>query len=127
MSYLTYRKFLDISNAEADTGFSVVSSFPFEYDVPAKFPSLERTWQISNSPKEEKAAIVRKIQLYFAEELKQEIGGFDAEFLLDFFADEIGSYFYNRGLYDSQAILSAKLDDLSEAIYQLERPTELRR
>ncbi|MEY4591003.1 MAG: hypothetical protein RL497_3079 [Pseudomonadota bacterium] len=77
--------------------------------------------------KDEKAVIVRKIQLYFTEELKQEIGGFDAEFLLDFFSDEVGSYFYNRGLYDAQAALSSKLDDLSEAIYQLERPTEFRK
>lgn len=76
---------------------------------------------------EEKAVIVRKIQLYFTEELKQDIGRFDAEFLLDFFSGEVGSYFYNRGLYDAQAILSSKLDDLSEAIYQLERPTEFRK
>lgn len=76
---------------------------------------------------DEKAVIVRKVQLYFTEELKQEIGRFDAEFLLDFFSAEVGSYFYNRGLYDAQAILSSKLDDLSEAIYQLERPTDFRR
>lgn len=76
---------------------------------------------------EEKAVIVRKIQLYFTEELKQDVGRFDAEFLLDFFSGEVGSYFYNRGLYDAQAILSSKLDDLSEAIYQLERPTEFRK
>lgn len=76
---------------------------------------------------EETAFIVRKIQLYFTEELKQEIRRFDAEFLLDFFSGEVGSYFYNRGLYDAQTILSSKLDDLSEAIYQLERPTEFRR
>ncbi len=53
--------------------------------------------------KDEKALIVRKIQLYFSEELKQQIGQFDAEFLLDFVGQEIGSYFYNRGLYDAQA------------------------
>ncbi|MCK9505915.1 MAG: DUF2164 domain-containing protein [Porticoccaceae bacterium] len=76
---------------------------------------------------DEKAIIVRKIQLYFTEELKQEIGRFDAEFLLDFFSDEVGPYFYNRGLYDAQTILSSKVDDLSEAIYQLERPTEFRK
>ncbi|NLB12728.1 MAG: DUF2164 domain-containing protein [Gammaproteobacteria bacterium] len=76
---------------------------------------------------DEKAAIVRKIQLYFAEELRQEIGRFDAEFLLDFFSGEIGPYFYNRGLYDAQAILSSKLEDLSESIYLLERPTEFRK
>ncbi len=76
---------------------------------------------------DEKAVIVRRIQLYFAEELKQDIGRFDAEFLLDFFAGEMGAYFYNRGLYDAQTILTAKMDDLSEAIYQLERPTEFRK
>ena len=47
--------------------------------------------------REEKDVICRKIQLYFQEELDQEIGQFDAGFLLDFFAEEIGSYFYNRG------------------------------
>ena len=76
---------------------------------------------------DEKALIVRKIQLYFTEELKQEVGRFDAEFLLDFFTSEVGPYFYNRGLYDAQAILSSKLDDLSEAIYLQERPTEFRK
>jgi uncharacterized protein (DUF2164 family) len=76
---------------------------------------------------EEKAVIVRKIQLYFTEELKQEIGRFDAEFLLEFFAEEVGAYFYNRGLYDAQAILTAKLDDLNDAISMLEKPTSFRR
>jgi uncharacterized protein (DUF2164 family) len=75
----------------------------------------------------EKAVLVGKIQRYFDQELKQEIGRFDAEFLLDFFTDQVGAYFYNRGLYDAQALLSAKLDDLGEAIYQLERPTEFKR
>lgn len=73
---------------------------------------------------EEKAHIVRKIQLYFDQELKQQIGRFDAEFLLDFMAEEVGVYFYNRGLYDAQAILSKRLDDLSETILDLEKPTE---
>lgn len=73
---------------------------------------------------EEKAHIVRKIQLYFDQELKQQIGRFDAEFLLDFMAEEVGVYFYNRGLYDAQAILSKRLDDLTETILDLEKPTE---
>lgn len=76
---------------------------------------------------DEKDIIVRKIKLYFSEELHQQIGSFDAEFLLDFFAKEIGAYFYNRGLYDAQAVLSSKLDDIHDAIYQLERPTEFGR
>ena len=76
---------------------------------------------------DEKAAIVRRLQLYFSEELRQDLGRFDAEFLLDFFSTEVGAYFYNRGLYDAQAILASKLDDLGESIYQLERPTEFRK
>ena len=75
----------------------------------------------------EKAAIVRKVQLYFSEELSQQIGSFDAEFLLDFFAQEIGAYFYNRGVQDAQAVLSSKLDDIQDVLYQLEKPTEFKR
>jgi uncharacterized protein (DUF2164 family) len=36
-------------------------------------------------------------------------------------------YDYNRGLYDAQAALVAKLDDIQDAIYQLERPTDFKR
>lgn len=77
--------------------------------------------------KDEKTHIVRKIQLYFLEELGQEIGSFDAQFLLDFFSEEMGGYFYNRGLYDAQAILEKRLETIAEAIYELEKPTEFRR
>lgn len=76
---------------------------------------------------DEKAILVRKIQLYFNEELRQEIGRFDAEFLLDFFSTEVGRYFYNRGLYDAQALLSAKLEDMQDAIFQLEQATDFKR
>jgi uncharacterized protein (DUF2164 family) len=76
---------------------------------------------------EEKAIIVGKIQRYFTEELQQKIGRFDAEFLLDFLADEVGAYFYNRGIYDAQAALSRMLDDLNDLITQLERPTDFQK
>jgi uncharacterized protein (DUF2164 family) len=77
--------------------------------------------------KEEKEIISRKIQLYFQEELDQDIGQFDAGFLLDFFAEEIGPYFYNRGLYDAQAILESRLENIGEAIYEIEKPTQFLR
>ena len=74
--------------------------------------------------REEREVICRKIQLYFQEELEQELGQFDAGFLLDFFAEEIGSYFYNRGLYDAQAILESRMENIAEAIYEIEKPTQ---
>lgn len=73
--------------------------------------------------REEREIICRKIQLYMREELEQEMGQFDASFLLDFFAEEIGAFFYNRGLYDAQAILETRLENIAEAIYELEKPT----
>ncbi|MEH6417927.1 DUF2164 domain-containing protein [Pseudomonas sp. CGJS7] len=76
---------------------------------------------------EEKALLAAKLQRYFSEELSQQIGRFDAEFLLDFISEEIGGYYYNRGLYDAQAVLSAKLDDLGDAILQLEQRTDFKR
>ena len=41
--------------------------------------------------RDERDIICRKIQLYMREELGQEVGQFDAGFLLDFFAEEIGA------------------------------------
>lgn len=73
---------------------------------------------------QEKAALVGKLQRYFESELHQRLGQFDAEFLLDFVGREMGAYFYNRGLYDAQTILAKRLDELQDAILQLERPTE---
>ena len=46
---------------------------------------------------QEKDILARKIQMYFREELDQELGGFDAQFLLDFFTEEIGPLWYNQG------------------------------
>jgi uncharacterized protein (DUF2164 family) len=75
----------------------------------------------------EKNKIVQKVKMYFLQELDQEIGNFDAEFLIDFFAEEVGAYFYNRGLYDAQAVFSQKVDELADSIYELERPTEFKK
>lgn len=78
-------------------------------------------------PAEEKEIIVEKIQTYFEEELDRDIGRFDAQFLLDFFAAEIGPYFYNRGLLDARAVLARKLESISDEIDALEKITEMRR
>jgi len=69
--------------------------------------------------KEETERLTLKIQRYFDEELDQEIGQFPARFLLDFFSEEIGPYYYNRGLMDAQQVLETRL---TEAIYELEKP-----
>ena len=77
--------------------------------------------------KAEKDLIIRKVQKYFDKELGQDLGQFDAEFLLDFFAKEVGAYFYNRGLRDAQAVIEDKLADIADALYEIEKPTEFLR
>lgn len=73
---------------------------------------------------EEKEALVQKLKNYFIEELKQEIGQFDAEFLLDFISKELGSYYYNQGLYGARAIVESKLASIDDELYAIEKETK---
>ena len=74
--------------------------------------------------REETKAIVGDIQDYFREELDQSIGAIPAEMLMQFFAEKMGAYFYNRGLYDAQALVRKKIDDVSDEIFSLEQVTK---
>lgn len=71
--------------------------------------------------REEKEVLVEKLKTYFQDELDQEIGGFDAEFLLDFFSREMGAYFYNRALADVQSMLEEKMLTINDALYEMEQ------
>lgn len=73
--------------------------------------------------KQEKQQLVEKIRDYFESELDQELAQFDAEFLLDFLCKELGPWFYNRGLYDAQAVMQSHIDAVMESIYEIEKPT----
>jgi uncharacterized protein (DUF2164 family) len=71
----------------------------------------------------EKTLLIDKLQRYFEHELDQELGQFDADFLLDFFSKELGAVYYNRGLYDAQSLMSTKIELIAEQIVELELPT----
>jgi uncharacterized protein (DUF2164 family) len=70
-----------------------------------------------------KVEVVAKLQKYFQDELQQEIGSFDAEFLLDFFSKKVGGFYYNQGLADALKNFESKMEDVAELIYQLEKET----
>lgn len=74
--------------------------------------------------KDEKEALVEKTKRYFESELNQDIGQFDAEFLIDFFSEKLGSYYYNRGLQDAQIAIRSKLDDIEGEIESLVKSTD---
>ncbi|MBJ7448523.1 MAG: DUF2164 family protein [Brevundimonas sp.] len=71
--------------------------------------------------REETVAITAKLRAYFRDELDVDLAALPAELLLDFLGREIGPFFYNRGLYDAQAVVAAKAEDIGEAIAGLER------
>jgi uncharacterized protein (DUF2164 family) len=74
--------------------------------------------------KDDKDAIVGKIQQYFSQALDQELAQFDGEFLLDFFSVQNGGLYYNQALQDAQAELERKLENITDAFYHLEKPIQ---
>lgn len=71
--------------------------------------------------REELAAIAGKLRPYFRDEFDVDLRDLPAEMLVDFLAREIGPFFYNRALYDAQAVVAKKAEDIAEAIAGLER------
>ena len=76
--------------------------------------------------REARAAAATRLQAWFKDELDQEVGGLQAEMLLDELAAELGPLFYNRGVADARAVVAGRAEDLDEALYGLERQTSLR-
>ncbi len=73
--------------------------------------------------REEIRAMAGEIQEYFREELDQDIGLLPAEMLMRFFGEKMGAYYYNRGLYDAQALIGKRMDSLTDEVFALEQPT----
>tara|TARA_B100000767_G_scaffold39223_1_gene32961 strand:- start:725 stop:883 length:159 start_codon:yes stop_codon:yes gene_type:complete len=45
-----------------------------------------------------------------------------------FISNTLGPFYYNRGIYDAQALLQDQLEHVGEAIYQLEKvPPKIQR
>ncbi|WP_432455129.1 DUF2164 domain-containing protein [Agarivorans sp. QJM3NY_29] len=74
--------------------------------------------------KQHKDIFVAKVQAYCEQQLNLEIGQFDAEFLLDFFSEELGAFYYNQGLQDAQTVVQSRVDSISDALYEIEKPTK---
>ena len=65
----------------------------------------------------EKDKLIEKIINYFFNERDEEIGALAAELLLDFFCENIAPQFYNKGVQDSIAFISERVEDM----YSLEK------
>ena len=69
------------------------------------------------------AAGLRKVLI---EELDVEVGSLQAEMILDRLVLDLGPVLYNRALTDARAVIAAKAEDMDEALYGLQRQTDLR-
>ncbi|MDX8384262.1 MAG: DUF2164 domain-containing protein [Ghiorsea sp.] len=79
-----------------------------------------------NFTEDEQEILAQKLKTYCSNELDMPLGQFEAQDLLDFISKEIGAHYYNQGLYDAQALISSKVDILTDAVYEIEKPTSMR-
>ena len=68
-------------------------------------PGLELT-------KEEKTGSIAKLKPHLSELFDIDAGNLQTEMVLDFISKHIGLYYYNKGVLDSMAAMSEKIEDL---------------
>lgn len=76
--------------------------------------------------KEARQVAAAQLRAVLQEELDVEVGALQAELVLDRIARDLGAVFYNRALADARAVIAAKAEDMDEALYGLERQSDLR-
>ena len=76
-----------------------------------------------NISRKNKDKITQDIQQWFRENLDQEIGNLDAEFLLDYFTENLGGLYYNQALSDVHSLIAEKTESFADSIYDLRKDT----
>jgi uncharacterized protein (DUF2164 family) len=84
---------------------------------------MSKPIELSREARQAAAAGLRKVLI---EELEVEVGTVQAEMVLDRLVLDLGPVLYNRALTDARAVIAAKAEDMDEALYGLQRQTDLR-
>lgn len=84
---------------------------------------MSQTIELSREARQAATAGLRKV---LAEELDVEVGALQAEMVLDRLVRDLGPVIYNRALTDARAVVAARAEDMDEALYGLQRQTDLR-
>lgn len=71
--------------------------------------------------REQQDVLAADLQRWVLDNTSAELGRFEAGFLLDHVSQLLGAYWYNQGVRDAQAVLARRVDDLQEALEQLEQ------
>ena len=84
---------------------------------------MSKPIELSREARQAAAAGLREVLIG---ELEVEVGTVQAEMVLDRLVLDLGPVLYNRALTDARAVIAAKAEDMDEALYGLQRQTDLR-
>ncbi|MCL2049706.1 MAG: DUF2164 domain-containing protein [Defluviitaleaceae bacterium] len=62
--------------------------------------------------KEQKQTATNKLRDYLYENFDTEIGNMQSDFFLDYISENIGAYYYNKGIADAMAFIADKTEDM---------------
>jgi uncharacterized protein (DUF2164 family) len=71
--------------------------------------------------REDKERLLLKVQRHLSDEAEVEMGRFDVETLVDLVARLVGPHYYNNGLRNAQALIARQVDQINDALYEMER------
>lgn len=72
-------------------------------------------------PREDKQALVEKVQQYFELERSETIGSIAAEQLLDMMINELGPHVYNQAIQDARKTVVERMQSIEDELYALEQ------
>lgn len=72
--------------------------------------------------KEEKEYVIDQVKEYFELERGEVIGDLSADQFVQRMAEEMGPFFYNKGIEDARRMVEQKVMNMDEDLLSLERP-----
>ncbi len=70
---------------------------------------------------QQRGVLGQAIKALMAERFELDMGGFEAEELLDFFIQECGPLIYNQAVLDVQAVLKERFESIESDLWALEK------
>ena len=72
---------------------------------------MKQTFNLENEVKQQ---LIEEIKVYFDNERDEQLGDLAANFILEFFIEQLAPTFYNLGVEDAHIYMNEKLDDIFE-------------
>ena len=82
----------------------------------------QRTKQpIIELDRQQTEALVRDVARLLSDRFDTELGGLEVEELVDFIGTELGPLYYNKAIFDVQALLKDRFESLESDVWALEK------